>query len=112
MSFANTVAVDYKVPGHDAGESCTLTTKPAGTTTALTFCDAHELTVDEMAAAGMSLIGTQGKGFSLPSDQISSSLVPKPGDTITDAASVIWEIKRAVQDDLGICWDCDCVRNR
>ena len=113
MSFTTTVAADYKIPAHDAGESVTLTQTPLAspTATALTFVDSHELDIDEMIAAGIALIGVRAKHFSLPAEQITGKVLP--GDRLLDTSGELpWEIVKASLDDLSICWECDAKQDR
>lgn len=114
MSFADTVSADYKVPAHDDGESVTFAAVRASGTTSysLTYVVAHELTVDEMAAAGL-VVGKRAKLFVLPNAQITVAAdKPQAGDRITDGGSLVWNVVDATLDDLGIAWNARAVQQR
>ena len=109
MGIYNTTKNDYKVV--DGTQTVTLTTKPAGTTTVVTMADSLVYQLDEIAnSEGFLQFGDQS--WSLADVQLVTATRPKPGDTIMDSDGVVWEIRSAQQDGLGVCWDCSCRKTR
>jgi hypothetical protein len=112
MSFADSIANDYKVS--DGVESVTFTVVRSGTTTAytVTHADGHDLNANEIAALG-GAFGTRHKNWTLGRNQITQAAhYPQPGDTVTDVDSGVWKVLDAVLDDLQRDFSCNCVKGR
>ncbi len=101
--FKNAIKSDYKIFDHV--ESVTLTTKPAGAATSLTYVSRETLTVDEVLSSD-GFFGFNDAAFWLPGEQIAAGNEPKAADTITTSTGVVWEILRAVLDEFETNWRC------
>jgi hypothetical protein len=97
-------ARDYKAV--DGAQTVTFVSKGLSGITTLTvnYADAHELTVQEIiAGGGFYQIGDRRWG--LGHAEIPDANAPRPGDEITDADGVKWEvIEPAVLDDQKVSW--------
>ncbi len=104
-SLSGTYARDYHLWG-DTTVTFISKAAPGGTDTSISVTDAHghEYTASEVSAAqGLFQLGD--KTWLLGADQVSAH-PPKPGDSITDAGSVVWEVIDAKLDGFGISWEC------
>lgn len=109
-----TVAADYKIGAHDAGETVTFTSGQGIHSVAISIPDAdgHEFTADEVAASGgMYQLGdkTWVLGRALITD---AAHYPRPGDKITDSDGVSWYVKSATLDDLDSAFTVVCHREK
>ncbi len=102
------LANDYRVFDDTISGSFISKAAAGNTTISLTNVDGAMLSVRELG--GLFQLGD--KRWSLPANQISAGHEPKPGDSFTDDASVVWELLDAKLDDFGISWDCTGRRAR
>lgn len=107
MSFANSVANDYKIG--DAQETVTFTAKreSGNTNYTITNADGGDLSNRTIAASnGLFQLGDWS--FLLGANQITVAAdQPREGDIITQAGGTVWVlIQDARLDALGISWNC------
>ncbi len=106
MSFADTVADDYRVV--DATETVTLTTVRAGGDTdyPVNYADPHDFTAQEInAMEGMFAAGDRRWG--LGHAELAEGVQPLRGDRVTEADGTVWELLAdANLDDLEVSWFC------
>lgn len=109
MSYADTLAADYKLLAHDFGEQVTLTHQPGGAADTVSRAVRLEISRREVQAAG-GLFTMQDAIWLLPAAELDSD--PKEGDRITGADAVAWTILEAAQEAAGTVWRCVCRRER
>lgn len=111
MSFADSIADDYKVT--DGAQTVTFTSVGAAGPHDITItnADGHAFGAKEIAAS-QGFFNYGDKLWLLGNNQIDAAYKPKPGDRITDASSVVWEILDATLDDFGVSWQCTCRKAR
>ena len=111
MSFADSVADDFKVA--DASFSATFTAiRSSGSTNySLTYCNSQDLTTREIAASG-GYYQVGDRKFLLPNSQITVAADrPQPGDTVV-VSGVTWKLLDAVLDAFSISWVCTARKAR
>ena len=105
------VSDDYTI--FDGVEDVTVTLRRTTGDTARSVSDALMRSVagSDSQAAGV-VIGADTTSWTIPVDELESGDVIQEGDTITDAASVVWTIKSVTHATLESRWRCVCVKQR
>lgn len=111
MSFADSVANDYKM--FDAVETVTYAAvRAAGSTDySVTHAEPYDHTTEEVVASE-GLFSHGDRQWSLGCNQL-SGVVPQAGDKITQSDGTVWVLfAAAVKDSLGITWVCQTRKAR
>lgn len=104
-AFQNSVAEDYRLAGDDRGQSVTYTPADGSAPFVAANSSYTELTVEEELAAGGLFVAGDDRRWWLGGDQFPAGRQPVQGDSLTDAAGVVWVVAlEAVQDPLLIGW--------
>lgn len=109
MTLAADIADDYTI--FDNTETVTLTPKnPAGTADSSVTALRGPVTRQQAAQMGGGFVASPNHcSFAIFIATLGST-VPRPGDTITDAASVVWNVLMAQQATLQSRYDCLAVK--
>ena len=111
--MANTIDVttDYLI--FDNTEAVTVTLKRAAGDTARSVTSALQraVTRNDSQTAGVQ-IGSDSTVWHIANDELTSGDAIKEGDTITDAASVVWTVKGVSFGTFETRWRCVCVKQR
>lgn len=113
MSFADSVANDYRITDSTAPVTFSSKGLDGGADTTIPITDAEGTAIGAREIAGSQGFYELGdRRWSLGNNQIAAGNKPKPGDAIAEADGTTWEILDATLDDFGISWVCSVRKAR
>jgi hypothetical protein len=98
MSMIQGLGLDYQVGGNDRGQTVTFTPADGSGTFPVAFAVYHELTVEEVAAAGGEF-ALGDRRWLLGAREFAGHPTPKQADKLTDASGTPWYIALEVTLD-------------